>query len=189
MMGKHSGRHAFKEKLKDLGYDLGDNEFQDAFVRFKDLADKKKHVYDEDIEALVDDQRAHAKDGIQVVALTVIAGTGGPQKATMTLSIDGQHHTKEATGDGPVDATFNAIKAMVEHDARLKLYNVNAVTAGTDAQAEVSVKLEEDGQTVTGRGADTDTMVASAKAYVAALNKLMVRRQRTAKAEIFEETG
>ncbi|MGI9412578.1 MAG: alpha-isopropylmalate synthase regulatory domain-containing protein, partial [Hyphomicrobiales bacterium] len=114
-----------------------------------------------------------------VVALTVIAGTGGPQKATMTLEIDGRHMTKESTGDGPVDATFNAIQAMVEHSAKLVLYQVSAVTAGTDAQAEVSVRLEEDGKTVTGRGTDTDTMVASAKAYVSALNKLMVKRMKT----------
>ena len=124
-----------------------------------------------------------------MVSLTVIAGTGGPQKATMTLDIDGEQVTKEATGDGPVDATFNAIKAMVPHEAKLKLYNVQAVTAGTDAQAHVSVKMEEDGKTVTGRGADTDTMVASTKAYVSALNKLMVRRTRTAKAEIFDAAG
>jgi len=179
VMGKHSGRHAFRTKLEELGYDLGENAFQDAFTRFKDLADKKKHVYDEDIEALVDDQMAHADENIKVVALTVIAGTGGPQKATMTLEIDGRHVTKEATGDGPVDATFNAIKAMVEHSAKLVLYQVSAVTAGTDAQAEVSVRLEEDGKTVTGRGTDTDTMVASAKAYVSALNKLMVKRMKT----------
>ncbi|MGI9481164.1 MAG: 2-isopropylmalate synthase [Hyphomicrobiales bacterium] len=178
VMGKHSGRHAFKDKLQAMGYDLSDNEFQDAFHRFKELADKKKHIYDEDIEALVDDQMAHAQDAIKVVALTVIAGTGGPQKATMTLDIDGQHATKEATGDGPVDATFNAIKQMVPHDAKLKLYQVHAVTAGTDAQAEVSVRLEENDKQVTGRGADTDTMVASAKAYVSALNKLMVKRER-----------
>ncbi|MGI9416193.1 MAG: 2-isopropylmalate synthase, partial [Hyphomicrobiales bacterium] len=106
VMGKHSGRHAFRTKLEEMGYDLGENAFQDAFTRFKDLADKKKHVYDEDIEALVDDQMAHADDNIKVVALTVIAGTGGPQKATMTLEIDGRHMTKESTGDGPVDATF-----------------------------------------------------------------------------------
>ena len=163
-----------------MGYELGENAFQDAFVRFKDLADKKKHVFDEDIEALVDDEMASANDGIKVVALTVIAGTGGPQKATMTLEIDGEHHTREATGDGPVDATFNAIKAMVEHEARLQLYQVHAVTEGTDAQAEVSVRLEENGKTVTGRGADTDTMVASARAYVSALNKLRVKRKKTA---------
>ena len=179
VMGKHSGRHAFRTKLEEMGYDLGENAFQDAFTRFKDLADKKKHVYDEDIEALVDDQMAHADDNIKVVALTVIAGTGGPQKATMTLEIDGRHVTKEATGDGPVDATFNAIQAMVDHTAKLVLYQVSAVTAGTDAQAEVSVRLEEDGKTVTGRGTDTDTMVASAKAYVSAVNKLMVKRMKT----------
>jgi 2-isopropylmalate synthase len=180
VMGKHSGRHAFREKLKELGYELGENAFQDAFVRFKDLADKKKQVFDEDIEALVDDEMASADDGIKVVALTVIAGTGGPQKATITLDVDGVHHTREATGDGPVDATFNAIKAIVPHEVRLPLYQVHAVTEGTDAQAEVSVRLEEDGKTVTGRGADTDTMVASARAYVSALNKLRVKRKKTA---------
>jgi 2-isopropylmalate synthase len=180
VMGKHSGRHAFREKIKELGYDIGDNAFEDAFVRFKELADKKKHVYDEDIEALVDDEMASADDRIKVVALTVIAGTGGPQKATMTLDVDGTQHTSEATGDGPVDAIFNAIKDIVPHDARLPLYQVHAVTEGTDAQAEVSVRLEEAGKTVIGRGADTDTMVASARAYVSALNKLRVKREKTA---------
>ena len=177
-MGKHSGRHAFREKLKDLGYDLGDNAFEDAFQRFKDLADRKKHVFDEDIEALVGQEIASAHDRIKVLSLTVIAGTGGPQKATITLEVDGRHHTAEATGDGPVDATFNAIKAIVPHDARLPLYQVHAVTEGTDAQAEVSVRLEEDGKTVMGRGADTDTMVASARAYVSALNKLAIKRDK-----------
>ena len=180
VMGKHSGRHAFREKLKELGYELGKNALEDAFVRFKDLADKKKHVYDEDIEALVDDGMANAGDHIKLAALTVIAGTGGPQKATITLDVDGTHHTREATGSGPVDAIFNAIKAIVPHDARLPLYQVHAVTEGTDAQAEVSVRLEEDGKTVTGRGADTDTMVASARAYVSALNKLRVKRDKNA---------
>jgi 2-isopropylmalate synthase len=180
VMGKHSGRHAFREKIKELGYDIGENAFQDAFVRFKDLADKKKHVFDEDIEALVDDKMASADDRIKVVALTVIAGTGGPQKATITLDVEGTHHTSEATGDGPVDAIFNAIKDIVPHEARLPLYQVHAVTEGTDAQAEVSVRLEEAGKTVTGRGADTDTMVASARAYVSALNKLRFKRQKTA---------
>ncbi|MGE3626116.1 MAG: 2-isopropylmalate synthase [Hyphomicrobiales bacterium] len=180
IMGKHSGRHAFRTKLKELGYELGENAFEDAFVRFKDLADRKKHVFDEDIEALVDNEVATASDRIKVVALTVIAGTGGPQKATITLEVDGKHQTREATGDGPVDATFNAIKAIVPHEARLPLYQVHAVTEGTDAQAEVSVRLEENGKTVTGRGADTDTMVASARAYVSALNKLMTKREKTA---------
>jgi 2-isopropylmalate synthase len=178
VMGKHSGRHAFREKLKELGYELGDNAFEDAFVRFKALADVKKHVYDEDIEALVDQEIASAHDRIKVVALTVIAGTGGPQKATITLDIDGKQHTCESVGDGPVDATFRAIKTIVPHEARLPLYQVSAVTEGTDAQAEVTVRLEADGKTVTGRGSDTDTMVASARAYVSALNKLLAREGR-----------
>jgi 2-isopropylmalate synthase len=178
VMGKHSGRHAFREKLAALGFELGDNAFEDAFRRFKDLADKKKHVFDEDIEALVEDEVAAAGEGIKLVALTVIAGTGGPQRATITLDVDGRHETREATGDGPVDATFNAIKKIVDHRGKLTLYQVNAVTEGTDAQAEVSVRLEEGDKAVTGRGADTDTMVASAKAYVSALNKLSVKRER-----------
>ena len=178
VMGKHSGRHAFREKLKELGYELGDNAFEDAFVRFKALADRKKHVYDEDIEALVDQEIASAHDRIKVVALTVIAGTGGPQKATITLDIDGEQHTFEATGAGPVDATFQAIRSLVPHEARLALYQVSAVTEGTDAQAEVTVRLEADGKIVTGRGSDTDTMVASARAYVSALNKLLARGAR-----------
>ena len=179
VMGKHSGRHAFREKLAELGYELGDNALADAFRRFKDLADKKKHVFDEDIEALVDDEMATAHDRIKVVALTVIAGTGGPQKATVTLDVNGRHETREDTGDGPVDALFNAIRAIVPHEAQLSLYDVHAVTSGTDAQAEVSVRLEHNGISVTGRGADTDTMVASARAYVSALNKHIARQSRT----------
>ncbi|MGF7162719.1 2-isopropylmalate synthase [Rhodoligotrophos appendicifer] len=176
VMGKHSGRHAFRKKLEELGHQLSDNAFQDAFERFKALADKKKHVYDEDLEALIDDQVTRSADLIKVEALTVIAGTGGPQRATITLSVNGKHITKECTGDGPVDATFNAIKAAVDHTANLQLFQVKAVTEGTDAQADVSVRLEEDGRSFTGRGTDTDTMVAAARAYVGALNKLMARR-------------
>src|SRR5919199_6480353 len=178
VMGKHSGRHAFREKLRDLGYELGDNAFEDAFRRFKDLADRKKHVFDEDIEALVDEEILTAHDRVKVVALTVIAGTMGPQSATLTLDIDGEHKTVQATGNGPVDATFNAIKALVPHEVTLSLFQVHAVTEGTDAQAEVSVRLEEDGRSVTGRGADPDTLVASARAYVAAYNKLAVKRTK-----------
>ncbi len=179
VMGKHSGRHAFRTKLSDMGYELGDNALEDAFNSFKDLADKKKHVFDEDIIALVDDEVAHGDDKIQVEAVTVIAGTGGPQKATLTLDIEGRHKTSEATGNGPVDALLNAINSMVPNEAKLLLYQVHAVTEGTDAQAEVSVRLEEDGKTVTARAADIDTLVATAKAYVAALNKLVVKRERT----------
>jgi 2-isopropylmalate synthase len=183
VMGKHSGRNAFRSKLKELGYELGENAFEDAFVRFKSLADRKKHVYDEDIEALVDEGIAHMHDRMKVVSLTVIAGNMGPQSATLTLDIEGVQHTIQATGNGPVDSIFNAIKLLVPHEAKLDLYQVHAVTEGTDAQAEVSVRLEEGGRMVTGRGADTDTMVASARAYVSALNKLLVKRQKTARVQ------
>ena len=188
VMGKHSGRAAFKSKLKEMGYELGENAMEDAFKRFKDLADRKKIVYDEDLEALVDDEIGHAGERIQVEALTVIAGTMGPQTATLTLDIDGAHVTKQATGNGPIDAIFNAIHALVPHTATLELYQVHAVTAGTDAQAEVSVRLSEDGKSVTAKGADPDTMVASARAYIAALNKLMVKRLKT-KPEAMGEAG
>jgi 2-isopropylmalate synthase len=178
VMGKHSGRHAFIHKLEELGYRLASNQLEDAFVRFKALADRKKHVYDEDIEALVDEEIATAQDRIKLVALTVIAGTNGPQLATMKLDIDGKSVMEERHGNGPVDATFNCIKALVPHEAVLELYQVHAVTEGTDAQAEVSVRLAENGRSVTGKGADPDTLVASAKAYLNALNKLTLRRQR-----------
>ncbi len=179
VMGKHSGRHAFREKLKELGYDLGENALEDAFKRFKDLADRKKVVYDEDLLALVDDEIVTAHDHIKVLALMVMAGTHGPQSAALTLDIDGEKVTHQATGNGPVDALFNAIKALAPHDATLELFQVHAVTEGTDAQAEVSVRLSEDGKSVTGRGADPDTLVASARAYVSALNKLMSKRAKT----------
>lgn len=180
VMGKHSGRHAFRVKLKDLGYELGDNAVQEAFRRFKDLADKKKDVYDEDIIALVDDEVQSANDSILFESLRVVCGSDGPQTADLSLSIDGTSHSVTSEGDGPVDATFNAIKSLVPHSARLQLYQVHAVTEGTDAQAEVSVRLEEDGKSVIGRGADTDTLVASARAYVNALNKLLVKRDKSA---------
>ena len=179
VMGKHSGRHAFVHKLEELGYKLAGNQLEDAFVRFKALADRKKHVYDEDIEALVDEEIAHAQDRIKLVSLTVIAGTHGP-----AVGDDDARHRRpavqieESTGNGPVDATFNCIKALVPHEAVLELYQVHAVTEGTDAQAEVSVRLSEDGRSVTAKGADPDTLVASAKAYLGALNKLMIKRQR-----------
>ncbi|MBS7804568.1 2-isopropylmalate synthase [Rhizobiales bacterium TNE-4] len=178
VMGKHSGRHAFREKLKELGYELGENALEDVFKRFKDLADRKKHVYDEDIEALVDEGLHTEEDRVKLVALTVIAGTQGPQLATLTLDIDGVHRTVQSSGNGPVDATFAAIKALLPHEAKLELYQVHAVTEGTDAQAEVSVRLGEEGSSVTARAADPDTLAASARAYLSALNKLMQRAAR-----------
>jgi 2-isopropylmalate synthase len=180
-MGKHSGRNAFRAKLKELGYALGENALEDAFNRFKALADRKKHVYDEDLEALVDEEIATQQDRMKVVALTVIAGTMGPQSATLTLDMgEGAHQTVQATGNGPVDATFNAILKLVPHRAKLALFQVHAVTEGTDAQAEVSVRLEDEaeGKAVTARAADPDTLVAAAKAYLSALNKLNAKRGR-----------
>jgi 2-isopropylmalate synthase len=184
VMGKHSGRHAFRAKLAELGYELGDNAIEDAFDRFKELADKKKDIYDEDIVALVDDQVMHANHRIQFVSLRVIAGSKGPQSAELELAVDDETKTFKATGDGPVDATFNAIKALFPHEAKLLLFQVHAVTEGTDAQAQVTVRLEEAGKTVNGQGADTDTLVASAKAYIHALNKLLVKREKSAPAAL-----
>jgi len=181
VLGKHSGRHAFVDKLKGLGYDLGDNAIQDAFKRFKDLADMKKDVYDEDIIALVDDEVVRTNHRIRMISLEVLCGTKHqPPEAELELEIDGGVKTCRGTGDGPVDAAFNCIKELFPHRAQLQLYQVHAVTKGTDAQAEVTVRLEEDGRTVAGRAADTDTMVASVKAYVNALNKLLVKRDKTA---------
>jgi len=180
VMGKHSGRHAFKDKIKSLGYDISDNQMQVAFGRFKDLADKKKHIFDEDIVALIDDEVAKGADTIKLVSLSIVAGTTGPQKAHLVLDILDKNVEVESVGDGPVDALFNAIKVLFPHEADLQLYQVHAVTQGTDAQAEVSVRLHENGRAVTGRGADTDTLVASARAYISALNKLLVKRQKSA---------
>ena len=181
VMGKHSGRAALRAKLADLGYELGDNQLKDVFVRFKELADRKKEVYDDDLLALVSDQGTNtANDYIQVKFLRVICGTEAPQSADLTLTIDGNDHQFTAQGDGPVDAVFNAVKALFPHEASLQLYQVHAVTEGTDAQATVTVRMEEAGKIVTGQSADTDTVVASAKAYVNALNKLLVRREKSA---------
>jgi 2-isopropylmalate synthase len=178
VMGKHSGRHAFIHKLEEMGYKLGQNQLEDAFVRFKALADRKKDIYDEDIEALVDQEIAQSHDRIKLVSLTVIAGTHGPQRATMKLDVEGQIKIEEAEGNGPVDAVFNCVKALVPHQAKLELYQVHAVTEGTDAQAEVSVRLSHEGRSVTSRASDPDTLVASAKAYLGALNKIVMKRQR-----------
>ena len=185
VMGKHSGRHAFREKLKELGYgEVGDNTIQQVFARFKDLADKKKEVFDEDIVALLDETVAETSERIRVVSLGIQCGSKGPQRAELTLEIDGKTVETTATGNGPVDATFNAIKALFPHEAKLQLYQVHAVTQGTDAQAEVTVRLEENGRTVNGQGSDIDTLVASARAYVHGLNKLLTKRQKTAPAAL-----
>jgi 2-isopropylmalate synthase len=181
VMGKHSGRAALRSKLEELGFELGDNQLKDVFVRFKALADRKKEVFEDDLLALMRDQESgEAHDRIQVKFLRVICGTEAPQSADLTLTIDGVDKQTTAQGDGPVDATFNAVKALFPHEAKLQLYQVHAVTEGTDAQATVSVRMEEDGRISTGQSADTDTVVASAKAYVNALNRLLVRREKSA---------
>ena len=183
-LGKHSGRAALRAKLNDLGFEMADNQLKDVFVRFKALADRKKEVYDDDLVALMADSASEENDRIQVRFLRVICGTEAPQSADLILTIDGTDHQVTAQGDGPVDATFNAIKQLFPHSARLALYQVHAVTEGTDAQATVSVRLEEDGKIVTGQSSDTDTVVASAKAYVNALNNLVVRRAKTKPDEV-----
>ncbi|MCB9973010.1 MAG: 2-isopropylmalate synthase [Rhodospirillales bacterium] len=184
VLGKHSGRHALKDKLKDLGYELGDNAFQDLFARFKKLADQKKELHDDDIIALIEDEVASEHDRIQFVSLQIKAGTEGPQVADLVLSIEGEKKGVHTEGNGPVDAIFKAIREICPHpNAHLQLYQVHAITGGTDAQAEVTVRLEEEGKTVNGQGADADTLVASARAYVHALNKLMVKRLKTKPAE------
>ena len=180
VLGKHSGRHAFKQKLAELGYTLGDNALEDAFKRFKDLADKKKDVFDEDLIALIGEE-IRSNDRIKLVSMELLCGTvHRPPKADLRLDIDGVEKSCKATGDGPVDAAFNAVKELFPHGAHLQLYQVHAVTQGTDAQAEVTVRLEEDGKTVNGQAADTDTMVASVNAYISALNKLLVKREKSA---------
>ena len=179
VMGKHSGRAALRSKLEELGFELGDNQLKDVFVRFKALADRKKEIYEDDLIALMRTSTDAEEDRIKLVSMRVVCGTDGPQEAQMTLDIDGTQHQTQQTGDGPVDASFNCIKALVDHTARLQLYQVHAVTEGTDAQATVSVRMEEDGRIVTGQSADTDTVVASTRAYIHALNRLLVRREKT----------
>jgi 2-isopropylmalate synthase len=180
VMGKHSGRAAFRDKLRALGYgELGDNHLNDAFRRFKDLADRKKVVYDDDIVALVDDEVVRGNDRIRFVSLEVRSGSKTPPHAALELEVDGVAKSAEADGDGPVDATFRAIREIFPHEANLVLFSVGAVTDGTDAQARTTVRLEEAGKMVDGQGSDTCTITASARAYVHALNKLLVKRVRT----------
>ena len=180
VMGKHSGRHAFKEKLVSLGYpDFSEERIDVAFKKFKDLADKKKHVFDEDIAVLIDDDFVKDNNIIKLISLDVSAGTKG-QKATLELDVSGKVSKTQQSGDGPVDSIFKCIKEIFPHDVNLHLFQVHAVTEGTDAQATVSVRIEEKGKISVGQAADTDTLVASAKAYINALNKLILKRKRTA---------
>jgi len=189
-MGKHSGRAALRAKLAELGYELGDNQLKDVFVRFKALADRKKEVYDDDLIALLADSAATGEDDHMAIRrLRVICGTDGPQEAELTMTVGGVDHSIDATGDGPIDAVFNAIKMLYPHQARLELYQVHAVTAGTDAQATVSVRLAHEGRVFTGQSADTDTVVASARAYVNALNKVHLHADRANNSVLMQSAG
>ena len=178
VMGKLSGRNAFRDKLSSLGYELDKDSLNEAFRRFKDLADRKKHVFDDDILALVDDQLSAMGERVAFDQLRVIAGSVGPQQAELRVRVDGELWEASCTGNGPVDAVFNAIRKIVDHDAKLDLFQVHAVTGGTDAQAEVSVRLKGQGIMAVGRASDPDTLVASAKAYIHALNKLEARKAK-----------
>ncbi|MGC6499604.1 MAG: 2-isopropylmalate synthase [Henriciella sp.] len=176
VLGKLSGRHAFNDKLISLGYELDKDSLNAAFKRFKALADRKKHIFDDDILALVDDQLSALGERITFKSLRVVAGSEGPQSADLKVEVDGTPHEASSEGNGPVDAVFNAIRVIVPHTSKLDLFQVHAVTGGTDAQAEVSVRLKGEGIMAMGRASDPDTLVASAKAYINALNKLEARR-------------
>lgn len=177
VMGKHSGRHAFVKKLQEMGYEFADADINDLFVKFKALADQKKHIYDEDILSLVDEKNCSLDEVIIFESLTVVCGSQNPQQAILQAKVDGVSHEVTARGTGPVDAIFKAIAVLYPHQAQLDLYQVHAVTQGTDAQAKVSVRLSENGFTATGTYAHIDTMTASAQAYLHALNRLILRTQ------------
>jgi 2-isopropylmalate synthase len=173
VMGKLSGRHAFRQRLVELGYMLSDEEINHAFERFKKLADQKKEIYEEDLEVIVSEELAKMADRITLKSFHVASGTDQVPTATVELEIDGRTISQTGTGDGPVDAVYRTIAAMTQTKSTLLMYVVKAITGGTDAQGEVSVRVQEDGRTVSGHGADTDIIMASARAYLNALNKLL----------------
>jgi 2-isopropylmalate synthase len=174
VMGKHSGRNAFRSRLKDLGIEFDSEEaLNDAFSRFKALADKKHEIFDEDLQALAIETSSEVPEIYKLVSLKVCSETGEKPFAEVTLNVDGEEHFTQSQGGGPVDAAFQAIEFLVGSKSNLQLYSVNNITSGTDAQGEVTVRLEKEGQIVNGQGADTDIVVASAKSYLNALNKLM----------------
>ncbi|UCD85581.1 MAG: 2-isopropylmalate synthase, partial [Deltaproteobacteria bacterium] len=177
VMGKHSGRHAFRERLKSLGYELSKENLEKAFNRFKALADKKKQIYDEDLEAIIADEIIRFPERYKLVSINVTSGSETIPTATVQLKIDGEVIKDAGFGDGPVDAAYNTIAKITKTKSKLLRYSVNAITGGTDAQGEVTVRLEERGRTVIGQGAHTDIIVASAKAYINALNKMEYRKK------------
>lgn len=174
VLGKHSGRNAFKSRLNELNIEFSsEQELNEAFSRFKDLADKKHEIFDEDLLALVADTNwAIQNERYKLISLRVCSETGEIPTASMVLEIGGNEVTASASGGGPVDASFRAIESVVNSDTQLQLYSVNNITSGTDAQGEVTVRLEKAGRIISGQGADTDIVIASANAYINALNKL-----------------
>ncbi len=178
VLGKHSGRHAFRERLHALGFDLQPDQLDNAFQKFKVLADKKKVIYNEDLEVLVADAVLRMEDKFRLLSVNVSSGTGAVPAATVEMAIEDRVVKEAGFGDGPVDAVFRVIGQITQCKAQLLRYQVNAITGGTDAQGEVSVTLSEDGLTAIGQGAHTDIIVASAKAYLNAINKLEWRRSQ-----------
>ena len=181
VLGKHSGRNAFKTRLKELGTDFkSEAELNDAFSRFKKLADKKHEIFDDDLQALVTDASVEAtNERVRLVALKVCSETGETPMATVSIEVDGNEQEGSAEGGGPVDAALKAIESMINSNTELLLYSVNNITSGTDSQGEVTVRLEKGGRIVNGQGADTDIVIASAKAYVNALNKILEPEERS----------
>ncbi|GAB6184347.1 2-isopropylmalate synthase [Thermodesulfovibrio hydrogeniphilus] len=178
VLGKHSGRHAFKKRLEELGFTLTDEELNRAFERFKRLADQKKYVFDEDIEALVSDEVLRITETYELLDIDVSSGTKKKPSAYVKMKINGDEKEISISGDGPVDAVYKAITELTGSKASLNKFEIKAITGGTDALGEVTVILEESGNTVRGHGSDTDIIVAAAKAYVNALNKLALRNIR-----------
>lgn len=172
VLGKHSGRHAFRDRLQQMGYELSDDDLNKAFERFKRLADQKKEVFDEDLEAIVSDETQHITEVYALKSLRAESGTDTRPSATVEMEVQGTLVKQTGNGDGPVDAVYRTIAAMTGTQSKLDAYLVKGITGGTDALGEVTVKVEEQGKKVAGHGADTDIIVASAKAYVNALNKL-----------------
>ena len=177
VLGKHSGRHAFRERVQDMGIDLTDEELETAFVAFKNLADKKKTVYDEDIEALIAEEILRIPDRYRLVSVTFTSGTGVVPSATVQMEVDGKQKVKAEFGDGPVDAAFKAIKKIARSKAKLLRFTVSAITGGADAMGGVTVRIKENGHTIIGQGTSSDIIVASARAFINALNKLEYRKR------------
>ncbi len=177
VLGKHSGRHAFKDRLKSLGVELTEVDLDKAFVRFKDLADKKKEIYDEDLVAIAEDQGHMTKMAYSLVDLISTSGTNIAPKVVVTIQHKGKKQIKESSGDGPVDACYKAIEAVAQLKINLLDYSIKAVTQGKDALGDVTVKVAIEGETMIGRGASTDIIEASAKAYINAINKFVAQRR------------